>query len=82
LFSMERRNNATASSSAPRDILAMPLKCNQSQTKLSRGESSASRLLGSSATARSKKTRRTGPSIVRRIPALSPRAHEPVRKTL
>ncbi len=38
LFSMERRNNATASSSAPRFIFAAPAKCSQSQAKLSRGE--------------------------------------------
>src|SRR4029077_2560090 len=38
LFSMERRNNATASSSAPRFNFAAPAKCSQSQAKLSRGE--------------------------------------------
>ena len=38
LISIERRNNATASSLAPRVIFAAPSKCSQSQAKLSRGE--------------------------------------------
>ncbi len=38
LISIERRNNVTASSLAPRAILAAPAKCSQSQAKLSRGE--------------------------------------------
>src|SRR5271166_1773892 len=38
LFSMERRNNATASSSRPSITFAPPAKCSQSEAKLSRGD--------------------------------------------